>query len=145
MYETSIRIFHVNDPPMWIDLPKTVLVNSSHLTFDLSPYAFDPDDRLERLDYRLDGPHQGLRVQGSIMTIELRKGSEDHRVNITVEDPHGLSAQGNITLLVHIPGEPEPSLTVADLFPWILITVITATALGVTYAHLDRRRGAGMS
>jgi len=141
--EMTIRVFPVNDPPVWVDLPVTVVVNSTHLTLDLSKHAQDPDDPLERLDYRLDGDQPRLSIRGSVLTIELRRSDTDRQVTIVVEDPHGAWAAGNLTLQVRIPAEPEPSLTVADLFPWLLVAVFTAVAAVISYTYLDRRGRAG--
>lgn len=137
--EMTIRVFPVNDPPVWVDLPGTMVVNSTHVTLDLSPFARDPDDLLERLDYRLAGDQPGLAIRDSVLVIDLRRGEPDRQVSILVEDPHGASATGNLTLQVRIPAEPGPSLTVADLFPWLLIAVFAAVAAVITYTYLDRR------
>ncbi len=141
--DLTIRVFPVNDPPVWIDLPGTLLVNSTHVTFDLSAYAHDTDDLLERLDYRLDGDHPGLSVLGSVLVIDLRRGASDRQLSIIVEDPHGASSVGNMTLQVRIPAEPEPFFTVAELFPWLVVVVAAAVAAVITYIYMDRWRKAG--
>jgi len=135
-----IEVVPFNDPPFWVDLPSEVRVRTDIWDMDLTPFVRDVDDPVHTLSFSVDGKDSRLQVQRTFLVGMFDIGDKDAVINVTVTDPHGASADQLIRIIVAIPPEPDPSPTVSDLFPWVLIVLVTALGTGLVLSHLERRR-----
>jgi hypothetical protein len=139
-FETTLEVIPVNDPPALVGFPQTVTVNSTHWAMDLSPYVFDVDDPTGSHVFFYKEEDSHLSVQGSLLVGRFQRDDPDMEIDVYVMDPQGSRSSKPLKIHVSFPDEPDPDLSVADLFPWVLISLAVALGVGVLLSYNERRK-----
>jgi hypothetical protein len=140
LYETTLLVIPVNDAPLLVGFPRSVTVNSTHWFMDLAPYVWDVDDPPGSHVFFYEEEDERLSVQGSLLVGRFSRDDQRMEIDVYVVDPHGARSSKPLRLIVKFPEEPEPDLSVADLFPWVLIVLAVALGVGILLSHNERRK-----